>query len=185
MRLRKLPLDGKPLKNKMRKLTQLLLVAAALAVLAPTTLAAPAHKHEPSDIVDTAVAAGSVKTRVAAVQAADLVDALKGTGPFTVFAPTDEAFKKLPSGTLSMLLKPENKAKLKAILLYHVLSGKYTAADVLKLKSGTLVKTLDQKSVKIRHNSHGVRVNNAHVVKADIECTNGVIHVIDTVLIPN
>lgn len=135
------------------------------------------------DIVDTAVKAGSFKTLVAAVKAAGLVETLKGTGPFTVFAPSDEAFDKLPKKTIESLLKPENKAKLTAILTYHVVPGKVMAADVMKLKNGTKVKTVNGKSVKIR-NKHGVAVNSSKVVKTDIECSNGVIHVIDKVLLP-
>ena len=147
---------------------------------------AQAQDNAPRDIVDTAVQAGSFKTLVAAVKAAGLVDTLKGDGPFTVFAPTDDAFKKLEKakpGILATLLKPENKAKLTAILTYHVVAGKIMAADVLKLKNGTLVKTVNGKSFAVS-NKHGVRVDNAKVLKTDIECTNGVIHVIDTVLIP-
>ncbi len=146
----------------------------------------PAKAQDAKDIVDTAVSAGSFKTLVAAVKAAGLVDTLKGDGPFTVFAPTDAAFKKLEHakpGILAMLLKPENKEKLAGILTYHVVSGKVMAADVLKLKNGAHVKTVNGKSVVV-HNQHGVRVDNARVVKADIECSNGVIHVIDTVLLP-
>jgi uncharacterized surface protein with fasciclin (FAS1) repeats len=133
------------------------------------------------DIVDTAIAAGSFNTLVAALQAADLVDTLKGNGPFTVFAPTDDAFKKLPPGTLEMLLKPENKEKLRAILTYHVAAGELTAAKVIKLSS---VKTLNGQSVAIGTSDGTVMVNNAKVVKADIHASNGVIHVIDTVLLP-
>ena len=135
------------------------------------------------DIVDTAAKAGSFKTLVAAVKAAGLVDTLKGEGPFTVFAPTDQAFKKLPKGTVESLLKPENKAKLVAILTYHVVPSKVLAADVMNLKDMSMVKTVNGKSITI-HNRHGVHVNNAKVVKTDIECSNGVIHVIDTVLLP-
>jgi uncharacterized surface protein with fasciclin (FAS1) repeats len=133
------------------------------------------------DIVDTAVAAGSFNTLVAALQAADLVDTLKGSGPFTVFAPTDDAFKKLPPGTLEMLLKPENKEKLRAILTYHVVAGEVTAAEVMKLSSA---KTLNGQSVAISTSDGTVMVNNARVVKADIHASNGVIHVVDTVLLP-
>ena len=139
-----------------------------------------------ADIVDTAVAAGKFNTLVAAVKAAGLVDTLKSAGPFTVFAPTDDAFKKLEKskpGTIAMLLKPENKKKLVAILTYHVVSGKVMAADVVKLKNGTNVKTLNGDSIVVR-NSHGVHFNDSKLVKADIGCTNGVIHVIDTVLLP-
>jgi len=132
------------------------------------------------DIVDTAVEAGSFKTLAAALKAGGLIEALKSDGPFTVFAPTDEAFAKLPEGTVAELLKPENKDKLVAILKYHVVAGKVAAADVVKLESA---KTLNGQEVKINAKS-GVQVNNAKVVKADIFTKNGVIHVIDTVLLP-
>lgn len=137
-------------------------------------------KTSKKDIVDTAVAAGSFKTLVAAVKAADLVEALKGDGPFTVFAPTDEAFAKLPKGTVETLLKPENQEKLAAVLKYHVVSGKVTAGQVVKLKEA---KTLQGTTVAIDA-TDGVKINNAKVVKADIHTSNGVIHVIDTVLLP-
>lgn len=133
------------------------------------------------DVVDTAVKAGSFKTLVAAVKAAGLVDTLKGDGPFTVFAPTDEAFAKLPEGTVATLLKPENKDKLAAILTYHVVAGKVMSGDVVKLEKAETVQGSD---VKIEAADGKVKINNAQVVKADIECGNGVIHVIDTVLLP-
>ncbi len=133
-----------------------------------------------NDIVDTAVAAGSFKTLAAAVEAAGLVDTLKSAGPFTVFAPTDEAFAKLPVGAVSDLLKPENKAKLQGVLTYHVVAGKVLAADVLKLRSA---KTVQGQEVAI-DTTAGVKVDNATVVKTDILCTNGVIHVIDSVILP-
>lgn len=152
--------------------TTLLTGAMALCLSASTASAA--------DIVDTAVA-GNFNTLVAAVKAAGLVDTLKGAGPFTVFAPTDEAFAKLPAGTLDSLLKPENKEKLKGILLYHVVSGNVMAADVVKLKSA---KTVGGQSVTIKAAKGSVMVNNAKVTKTDIATSNGVIHVIDTVLLP-
>ena len=130
--------------------------------------------------MDTAVA-GNFTTLVAAVKAAGLVDTLKGPGPFTVFAPTDEAFAKLPAGTLEALLKPENKAKLQSILTYHVVLGKVMSQDVVKLDSAN---TVEGRSIAIRTVNGGVMVNNAHVTKADIEASNGVIHVIDTVILP-
>jgi len=136
------------------------------------------------DIVDVAAAAPNFKTLVAAVKAAGLVDTLKGDGPFTVFAPTDAAFAKLPKGTVESLLKPENKAKLVAILTYHVVKGKVMAADVMKLKSGTKVATVEGQSVTVKVSKAGVTVDKAKVVKTDIEASNGVIHVIDTVLMP-
>jgi uncharacterized surface protein with fasciclin (FAS1) repeats len=131
-----------------------------------------------ADIVDTAVAAGSFTTLVAAVTAAGLVDTLKGAGPFTVFAPTDEAFAKLPAGTVDALLK--DIPKLKKILTYHVVSGKVMAADVVKLKSA---KTVEGSDVKIDASS-GVKVNDSTVVTPDVAADNGVIHIIDTVLMP-
>jgi len=133
------------------------------------------------DIVDTAVAADGFNTLVAAVKAAGLVDVLKSDGPFTVFAPTDAAFKKLPEGTLEDLLKPENKDKLVAILKYHVVPGKVMAADVVKLDSA---KTAQGGKVTIKVANGKVMVDNANVVKTDIGCSNGVIHVIDSVILP-
>jgi transforming growth factor-beta-induced protein len=133
------------------------------------------------DIVDTAVSAGSFKTLAAALTAAGLVETLKGEGPFTVFAPTDEAFAKLPEGTVESLLKPENKEKLVAVLTYHVVSGKVMASDVVKLKSA---KTVNGKAVKIAVEKGSVSVDAAKVVATDIETSNGVIHVIDSVILP-
>ncbi len=154
-------------------------VALILSVLATAMPAVAGSKKQ--DIVDTAVAAGSFKTLATALQAADLADTLKGKGPFTVFAPTDEAFSKLPAGTIESLLKPENKDKLKAILLYHVVSGDVTAAQVVKLSSA---KTVNGQDVKITVNDGSVMVDDAKVVKVDVLASNGVIHVIDTVLLP-
>ncbi len=133
------------------------------------------------DIVDTAVSAGSFKTLVAAVKAAGLVDALKGKGPFTVFAPTDKAFASLPPGTVENLLKPENKKQLQSILTYHVVPAKVAAADVVKLTSA---KTLQGQQVAVNVSKKGVKINQANVVKTDIECSNGIIHVIDAVILP-
>ena len=133
------------------------------------------------DIVMTAVAAGSFKTLAAALQAAGLVDTLKGTGPFTVFAPTDEAFAKLPAGTVENLLKPENKAKLQAVLTYHVVPGRVTASDVTKLSSA---KTVNGQAVTVAASTGVVMVDQAKVTQADVMASNGVIHVIDTVLLP-
>jgi uncharacterized surface protein with fasciclin (FAS1) repeats len=152
---------------------------AALAVAAVATTI-PANAQQ-KDIVDTAVAAGSFKTLAAALQAAGLVETLKSSGPFTVFAPTDEAFAKLPAGTVENLLKPENKEKLKAILTYHVVAGKVMAADVVKLKTA---KTVQGTTVDISTTGGKVKVDNANVVKTDIAASNGVIHVIDTVIMP-
>jgi len=133
------------------------------------------------DIVDTAVSAGSFNTLAAALQAADLVDALKQPGPYTVFAPTDEAFANLPDGTLEELLKPENKEKLVAILTYHVVPGEVDSAEVVKLSSA---KTLNGKDIAIEVKDGNVMVNSAKVVKPDVKASNGVIHVIDAVIIP-
>ncbi len=154
-------------------------LALAAALIIGSAFPAPAADK---DIVDIAVEAGSFNTLVKAVQAAGLVDALKGDGPFTVFAPTDEAFAKVPAETLAALLKPENKAQLQAVLTYHVVSGKVMAADVVKL---TEAKTLNGQSAQVMVHSGSVMVDNANVVKTDIEASNGVIHVIDAVILPN
>ena len=147
-----------------------------LLMLASVLSAAPKK-----DIVDTAVGAGSFKTLVAAAKAAGLVDTLKGEGPFTVFAPTDEAFGKLSKCTLDSLLKPENKHKLAAILTYHVVPGKVKAKKAAKLDSA---KTVNGAEITIKPSGKSLMINNAKVVKADIKTSNGIIHVIDTVLIP-
>jgi transforming growth factor-beta-induced protein len=154
------------------------LLLAALVLTAPITGTAGGSK----DIVDTAVEAGSFKTLAAALTAADLVGALKGDGPFTVFAPTDEAFAALGQETLDNLLKPENKDQLIKILTYHVVSGKVLAADVVKLDSA---KTLNGQSVDIKVTDGGVQVDAAQVIKTDILTSNGVIHVIDKVILPS
>jgi uncharacterized surface protein with fasciclin (FAS1) repeats len=133
------------------------------------------------DIVDTAVGAGQFKTLAAALTAADLVETLKGPGPFTVFAPTDAAFAKLPAGTVENLLKPENKAKLTAILTYHVVPGAVMAEQVTKLSEA---KTVNGAMVKVSTEEGNVMINDATVVKADIEASNGVIHVINKVILP-
>jgi len=134
------------------------------------------------DIVEIAASAGSFKTLVAAVQAAGLVDALKGQGPLTVFAPTDEAFEKLPAGTVENLLKPENKDKLIAVLTYHVVPGRVTASEVVNLDSA---KTINGRSLKITAQEGKVMIDGAHVTAIDIMASNGVIHVIDSVVLPN
>ena len=156
-------------------------VRATLATLAVVSVLAVPGRAQNKDIVDTAVAAGSFKTLAAALQAAGLVETLKGAGPFTVFAPTDEAFAKLPAGTVENLLKPENREKLKAVLTYHVVAGKVTAAQVSKLTSA---KTVQGSEVKISATGGKVKIDNASVVKADVMASNGVIHVIDTVILP-
>lgn len=135
-----------------------------------------------ADIVDTAVKAGQFNTLAAALKAADLVDTLKGPGPFTVFAPTDDAFKKLPAGTVENLLKPENKAQLVKVLTYHVVPGKVMSNSLAGKK--TEVRTVEGEALAIDGTSGGVTVDNAKVVSADIAADNGVIHVIDTVVIP-
>jgi uncharacterized surface protein with fasciclin (FAS1) repeats len=134
------------------------------------------------DIVDTAVAAGTFKTLVAAVTAAGLGETLKGTGPFTVFAPSDDAFAKLPAGTVDSLVKPENKAKLAGILKFHVMSGKVMASDVTGKKLSP--DSVQGEKLDVDGTNGGVTVNGAKVTTADIGCTNGVIHVIDTVMMP-
>jgi len=157
--------------------------AATSAVLVshPQVAVAADETAAKKDIVDTAVAAGSFKTLAAALKAGGLVDTLKGAGPFTVFAPTDAAFAKLPAGTVEDLLKPENKAKLVSILTYHVVPAKAMAADVAGMTSA---KTVNGKELKLHAADGKVTVGDATVTKADIVASNGVIHVIDTVLIP-
>ncbi|EEE38495.1 beta-Ig-H3/fasciclin [Rhodobacteraceae bacterium KLH11] len=148
--------------------------AAALALALPV-------KAQAADIVDTAVSAGSFNTLVAAVQAAGLVDTLKGDGPFTVFAPTDEAFAALPEGTVETLLLPENKDQLVSILTYHVVPAKVMSGDIAGKRAKVLTVQGDRLSVNAKN---GVKVNDAKVVQADIEASNGVIHVVDTVILP-
>ena len=160
------------------KMVKRMMMAAGIA--AAVMIATPAQAQT-RDIVDTAVAAGQFKTLAAALKAAGLIDTLKGPGPFTVFAPTDEAFAKLPKGTVEDLLKPENKAKLTAVLTYHVVPGKVMAADVVKVKEA---KTVQGGALKVSASGGKVTVDNATVVKTDIAASNGVIHVIDTVILP-
>ena len=155
--------------------------ALTLGLLVSGSALAGINDMPAKDIVDTAVAAGNFKTLATALQAAGLVETLKGKGPFTVFAPTDEAFSKLPAGTVEMLLKPENKQKLSSILTYHVVSGNVKAADVVKL---TTAKTVNGQSLMIKVNGGKVMVDGANVVKTDITASNGTIHVIDSVLMP-
>jgi uncharacterized surface protein with fasciclin (FAS1) repeats len=165
----------------MRKLLLGLVVAGVFGMVARAE-AADAPSAKPSkDIVETAVDAGKFKTLAAALEAAGLVETLKGKGPFTVFAPTDAAFAKLPAGTVENLLKPENKDKLVAVLTYHVVSGKVMAKDVVKLSSA---KTVQGSQVKIEVQNGKVRVDDANVVATDIAASNGVIHVIDSVILP-
>ncbi|MBW4965374.1 fasciclin domain-containing protein [Pseudoalteromonas sp. CR1] len=161
-----------------KKITTAVLITVASMGFSLTAQAN--HHGMKKDVVDVAVENGSFTTLVAAVKAAGLVDTLKGKGPFTIFAPTDAAFSKLPDGTVEMLLKPDNKDKLTAVLTYHVVAGKVMAKDVVKLDSA---KTLQGQSVMVKTDM-GVMINNAHVVMPDVKASNGVIHVIDTVLLP-
>jgi uncharacterized surface protein with fasciclin (FAS1) repeats len=166
------------------KIKNIIAVVASILIVPSFVFAGSCGSYSKTasmDIVDTAVSAGSFNTLVAAVQAADLVDVLKGEGPFTVFAPTDDAFAKLPDGTLETLLRPENKGKLQAILTYHVVPGKVKARDVMGMSSA---KTVNGESFNITKSNGNVFVDNAKVIKTDIMTTNGVIHVIDTVILP-
>ena len=153
-----------------------------LAAAAAIPLALGAVSAKAADIVDTAVSAGQFQTLVAAVQAAGLAETLKGGGPFTVFAPTDEAFAKLPAGTVENLLKPENKETLVAVLTYHVVPGKIMSGDIAGKTA--MVETVQGGKLSVDA-TNGVKVDEATVIAADIEASNGVIHVIDTVVLPN
>jgi uncharacterized surface protein with fasciclin (FAS1) repeats len=165
-------------RNKFAKFTAAACVAAALVA---TSASAGQYGKAKADIVDTAVAAGSFTTLAAALQAGDLITTLKSAGPFTVFAPTDAAFAKLPPGTVDNLLKPENKDQLVAILTYHVVAGEVMAAQVVEMSSA---KTVNGQDVAIRVEGGTVFVNDAQVTGTDVAASNGVIHVIDTVLMP-
>ena len=156
-------------------------MVTSIAVTALVTVTAGQAQAQNRDIVDTAVASGQFNTLAAALKAAGLIETLKGAGPFTVFAPTDAAFAKLPKGTVEDLLKPENKAKLTAILTYHVVPGKVMAADVMRVKDA---KTVQGGSLKVNTGGGKVMVDNANVVKTDIAASNGVIHIIDSVVMP-
>ena len=156
--------------------------AFAASLLIGSLAVAGGYSKDKSDIVDTAVANGSFSTLATALQAGDLVGTLKSDGPFTVFAPTDEAFAKLPAGTIDSLLQPENKEQLVEILTYHVVPGKVTASQVVDLTSAEAVNGLEL-SIKVDEGS--VFVNDAQVIATDVMASNGVIHVIDTVIIPN
>ena len=160
--------------------TSIALMAAVVLAVVGLAIGSAARAGN-QDIVDTAVDAGQLKTLATALKAADLVDTLKGPGPFTVFAPTDEAFAKLPAGTLENLLKPENKAKLAAILTYHVVPGAVKAEQVTKLDEA---KTVNGAMAKVSTRDGKVMINDAIVVRADIAASNGVIHVIDKVILP-
>jgi len=166
------------MKNRVTGMASMAAVILAVVGLAIGSTFARATNQ---DIVDTAVGAGQFKTLAAALKAADLVGTLKGSGPFTVFAPTDEAFAKLPAGTVENLLKPENKAKLTAILTYHVVPGAVKAEQVTKLDEA---KTVNGAMVKVSTDDGKVMINDATVVKADVAASNGVIHVIDKVILP-
>ena len=161
-----------------RNFTTLLVAVLVISVLTFASTGSM-NKMGKKSIVETAVSAGQFKTLVTAVKAADLVEVLSGPGPFTVFAPTDDAFAKLPEGTVEALL--QNKEQLKAVLTYHVVAGKVMASDVVNLKSAA---TVNGQQVTIKVKGETVMVDNAKVVMTDIECTNGVIHVIDTVILP-
>lgn len=159
-----------------------IIVTATLLLIVPVVLLAGGYGYKTKkDIVDTAISANSFNTLVAALKAGELVDVLRGEGPFTVFAPTDDAFAKLPAGTLESLLKPENKAKLQSILTYHVVPGRVMAADVVQINSA---KTVNGQSFTVSSSNGKVMVDNATVVKTDIKASNGVIHVIDSVILP-
>jgi uncharacterized surface protein with fasciclin (FAS1) repeats len=152
-------------------------IAVTMLMLSASTQA----QQNDKDIVETAMAAGSFKTLAKALQAADLVDTLKGQGPFTVFAPTDDAFAQLPPATLNDLLKPENKNKLQRILTYHVVPGRVTSSDVVKLSTA---KAVSGDTIDIKASGGTVMVDGARVVKTDVQASNGLIHVIDTVIMP-
>lgn len=170
--------------TRISRLFTLTIAFMGIAALAPLSAAAGGHAAKaaaPKDIVDTAVAAGQFTTLAAALKAAGLIDALKGDGPFTVFAPTDAAFAKLPAGTVDNLLKPENVDELKSVLTYHVVPGKIMAADIGSKARPT---TLQGATVDVMSGTGGVTINDASVTSADIEASNGVIHVIDSVILP-
>ena len=162
-------------------LKQTFAVGMLSAIVMTVAVSGSIVRAEAGDVVETAVAAGSFKTLAKALDAAGLVTTLKGSGPFTVFAPTDAAFAKLPAGTLETLLKPENQEKLRRILTYHVVSGKVMAADVVKLQSA---KAVSGDTIMVKVQNGAVRVDNATVTKADVAASNGVIHVIDSVILP-
>lgn len=174
----------------MRKVVALFLSALALAACAESnaqpaqdaTTATTASTVAKGDVLETADQAGQFKTLLAAIKAAGLESTLKGSGPFTVFAPTDAAFAKLPAGTVDSLLKPENKEKLKAVLTYHVVAGKVPSTEAVKLKSA---KTVNGKELMLDASSGKLKVGGANVVQADVAASNGVIHVVDTVILPS
>ncbi len=161
---------------------KILIVAQFALIAANATAGGHGYKKAKADIVDTAVSAGQFNTLAAALEAADLIDTLKGDGPFTVFAPTDEAFAKLPEGTVEVLLKPENREQLINVLTYHVVPGKVSSSEVVKITEATTVQGSD---IDIAVVDGSVKIDNATVVKADIDASNGIIHVIDSVILPN
>jgi uncharacterized surface protein with fasciclin (FAS1) repeats len=173
--------------NRKQTIGLLTAIAAAVLMLPLLTLASPdrgrSQEKRPKDIVDTAAGNDQFSTLVAAIQAAGLVDALKDKGPFTVFAPTNDAFAKLPAGTVEELLKEENLEQLQAILTYHVVPGRYPAARVVNARHGEL-KTLQGGKLQVRIIDGNVKINDATVIATDVIATNGVIHVIDSVLLP-
>jgi uncharacterized surface protein with fasciclin (FAS1) repeats len=172
-----------PLKGNSTVTSRLLIYSLAIlgfsAAAAPFMNAGEAHKKPTKDIIETAIAAGNFKTLATALGEAGLIETLKGAGPFTVFAPTDDAFAKVPKADLDNLLK--NREQLKKVLLYHVVAGKIMSADVIKLKSAT---TVEGSKVTINTKGKNVMINSANVIAVDVEATNGVIHVIDTVIMP-
>lgn len=172
----------KKLPQQIQKFAQLSVLAASVSLFAVTAFAGSYGKKDSKDILETASSNGSFTTLVAAINAAGLSETLQGDGPFTVFAPTDEAFAKLPAGTVENLLLPENKDQLTAILTYHVVAGKVTSAQVVKLNSAT---TVNGQDIKIRIMEDVVMVDGATVAAVDVMASNGVIHVIDEVILPN
>ena len=172
----------KTLVNRAMPISFVMYIFGAFSLSMSAAVAGDYESKPKADIVDTAVAAGQFNTLAAALEAADLIPTLKGEGPFTVFAPTDEAFAKLPEGTVESLLKPENRDQLVAVLTYHVVPGKVMASDVVKISESTTVNGAD---IAIKVTDGNVRINDATVVAADVDASNGVIHVIDTVILPN
>ena len=168
----------------MRKYLIVSILLSCMALVSVAASAASKCDAEDMTIADVAAKSKDLSTLVTALKAAGLVDALKKPGPFTVFAPTNDAFAKIPKNEFDALLKPENKEKLKAVLLYHAIKGKVMAADVLKMKSPSMVPTLQGEKIKITHSDMGVMVNKAKVTKADVKASNGVIHVINQVIMP-
>lgn len=172
----------KTLTKRAMPISFMMYIFGAFALSMSVAVAGDYGSKSKADIVDTAVAAGQFNTLAAALEAADLIPTLKGEGPFTVFAPTDEAFSKLPEGTVESLLKPENREQLIAVLTYHVVPGKVMAKDVVNITDATTVNGAD---IAIKVTDGSVRINDATVVATDVDASNGVIHVIDTVILPN